>query len=193
MRSIALVLVAMMVLTACTVSSETGTSEEPVIELEKVTTPPAPEPDETTPPAPTGGGEPRADLPQVCELASAEEVSGLVGIEVTGGETISGGCVYEPADDSDIFFYLNTGAFPISNDECLVQLPAEPLFPEETVEPVSGYGLQASKVTSEDRSDLFVCIDGALITLEMLGLEDLSAQDHEGVARSILELMLGRL
>jgi hypothetical protein len=136
-------------------------------------------------------GEVRDDVPPACELATAAEVSALVGVELAAGETMGGECSYEPAGEFSLF--LTAGAFPVPTEECAVWLPSEPLFEEETVEPAPEFGDHATIITAEFRTDYFVCASGTAVSVEMIGPETMTAEEQRSVAAGVMELMLGRL
>ncbi len=142
---------------------------------------------------PLGGAtnEPPGDVPPACTLATAAEVSGLLGTEVTAGETIGGECSYEPADGLSLF--LTAGAFPLSAAECATWLPSEALFEGEVVEPAPEFGDDAAIITAESRTDYFVCASGAAVTVEMIGPESMTAEEQKAAAAGVMNLILDRL
>ncbi len=148
---------------------------------------------DTTTTASGGLGEPIGDLPRPCEFISAEDMSTLLGVEVTSEEEYGSDCFYIPVAGFGAGFDAHTSALALSPEDCRFLLQTEPILPGETVEPATDYGDLASIITTATSTQIEVCAPEAAVMVTVSGSESDRHDERLAAARQIVDMILADL
>ncbi len=146
----------------------------------------------TTPVATDAPEESRGELAPPCSYIDSDEMAAVTGTEMVAEESYGSDCFYEATAGMTAGPDVHIGLYLLPAGECPEVLQTEPLFDDESVEPVQR-GDAAVLIVGTYSTEFEICHGGLYLDVAVLGDESTSAETRMAVAEAVVDLLLDRV